>query len=97
MMRRWNWASRSRKWKKCPSNKIALLGKRLNDLQSEFQSQGRRIRTIADTLRGSEFSAKRLKEEVDELSAAAGIDQDGFNQLNRAKVRAAKLLQVLKI
>jgi DNA sulfur modification protein DndD len=82
---------------KVPIEQIALLGKRLNDLQSEIQSQGRRIRTIADTLRGTEFSAKRLKDEVDELSAAAGIDHDAFNQLNRAKDRADQLLQALNI
>lgn len=79
-----------------PLEEIAQLGRRLNALQTEIESQGRRVRVIEDSLRATEYAATRLKEEVDRLSGSAGVDQNAFQKLKQAKDRAEKLLQALK-
>lgn len=78
-----------------PVEEIARIGKALQSLQSEIKSKSGRIRAIADVLQNTEYTAKRLKEEVQQLSAKSDVDQNAFNRLSAAKDRADRLHKAL--
>jgi hypothetical protein len=78
-----------------PIEEIARIGKALQSLQSEIKSKSGRLRTIAEALNNTEYTAKRLKEEVQQLSAKSGVDQNAFKRLSAAKDRADRLHKAL--
>jgi hypothetical protein len=78
-----------------PVEEIARIGKALQSLQSEIKSKSGRIRVIADALQATEYTAKRLKEDVQQLSAKSGVDQNAFKRLSTAKDRADRLFKAL--
>jgi hypothetical protein len=78
-----------------PVEEIARIGKALQSLQSEIKTKSGRIRAIADVLQNTEYTAKRLNEEVQQLSAKSGVDQNAFKRLSAAKDRADRLHKAL--
>jgi DNA sulfur modification protein DndD len=81
---------------KVPLEDIARIGKGLNELQSTIQSQNRRIKVIEDAVAETQYTGRRLKDEVDDLSRKSGVDQGAFQKLSEARDRADRLLQALK-
>jgi DNA sulfur modification protein DndD len=78
-----------------PVEEIARIGRALNSLQAEIKSKTSRIQTIGNAVHGTEYVAKQLKEEIQQLSSKAGVDQKAFSNLSAAKERAERLHQAL--
>lgn len=78
-----------------PLEEIARIGKALQALQAEIRSKTGRVRAIAEGVQKTEITAKRLKEEVQQLSAKSGVDQNAFKRLSAAKDRADRLHKAL--